>query len=115
MTSELSAEPTMPMLGPSDSSTAGNESRIDIARMAIGGHGAYPVLGSFERGLAAILDLGGMPKESIAVTVQAIIPFAQAWRHTEQALSILDTLERATEPPKPKSTSTSESQNEEMG
>ena len=115
MTLEPSAEPTMSMLGLSGSLTAGSESLSDIVQTVIGKLGEYPVLGCFERDLRKVLNHSGMPEESIQDISQEIIRGARLMLRGVLVSFISDTLTVLTELQKPKSTSTSESQNEEMG
>ena len=109
MTSEYSAEPRMLTLGPSDSSTAGNERLTATEQMAIGSPHAPRVLGYFERNLARILHQNGTPEESMQVIVQQTTQHVRELLQASLESYILATRTWLTEPPKPKNTSTSES------
>ena len=115
MTSEPSAEPTMSTPGPSAFLTVGNENLIGTELTDTGLHGLLPDLGFLEHNLLPILAQSGMPEESIQDISQEIIRGARLMLRGVLVSFISDTLTVLTELQKPKSTSTSESQNEEMG
>ena len=115
MTSEPSAEPTMSMPGASGSSTAGSESLTGTEQMVTGKPGILPDLGSLKHNLRLVLTQSGIPEESIADTAQGLTLLVRQWFLEWLASCTLDTATPKTEPSKPKSTSTSESQNEEVG
>ena len=114
MTSEPSAEPTLSTLGPSGSLTAGAEAHIAIGQMAIGRLGVVPDLGSLRLSLTQALFQGGMPEAFIRVTSLEIMAVVLEWFQDSVESFTSATLAPKTEPKKPESTSTSESQNEEM-
>ncbi|KKM54646.1 hypothetical protein LCGC14_1553270 [marine sediment metagenome] len=103
------------MSGPSDSSTVGGESRTATEQMAIGWRGEPRVLGCFERDLARILSQNGIPEESMQVIVQQTTHCVRVLLQASLESYILATQAWLIEPKKPESTSTSESQNEEVG
>ena len=115
MASEPSAEPTTSTPGLSGSLTAGAEAHIDTAQTAIGKLGKLPDLGFLEQALLQILSRSGTPKQSIQDTAEGITLFVRLWFLDWLESSTLDTASQKTEPPKPENTSTSESQNEEVG
>ncbi len=115
MTSEPSAEPRTSMLGRLDSLTAGNATPLDIAQTVIGKLGDSPDLGFLERALAHVLLQNGTPREYTRAIAREIMVVTFEWFQDSLELLISDTANQRTEPKKPENTSTSESQNEEVG
>ena len=103
------------MSGLSDSLTVGKGGHIGIVQTVIGKPGAPPDLGSLEQALVETLSLSGMPEVSTQAIAQRTMKVTLLWFQAWLESYILATQKQPTEPKKPESTSTSESQNEEVG
>ncbi len=114
MTSEPSAAPTTLTPGLSAFLTVG-ERIISIGWMDSGRLGSIQGRGSFEELLSAISGLYGRHGEYMRGTYRVTIRSEQESPQDSPLSDTLDMFLEPTEPKKPESTSTSESQNEEMG
>ena len=114
MTSEPSVEPTTSTPGRSAFLTVGARV-IDIEWMDSGRLGSIQGRGSLEDLLSAISGLYGRQGEYMQGTYHLTIRYASELPQDSPLSNTSATLTPKTEPKKPKNTSTSESQNEEVG